>query len=86
MRKDITNDELTCLMQMLHMMTNIGLTKHDFVQIWEKRPQVIINRLGDFELENPEEIYGVIIEYYDIDALNNFKTPPRTRFRVSDLR
>jgi len=75
MRKDISLSELNCFIALLSMLGDMGLLgNHEVAVMWEKRPAMIINKLGNLEYENPEEIYGCKIELLDIEDLNNFGT------------
>lgn len=47
--------------------------------VWEKKPQLTINQLGNFEFTNPEEVYGVIVTFWASD----WKEYSKTRFCIS---
>ncbi len=81
MRKNISLDEFIKIQHLLAMLRNIGLLGAiDFGIIWEKKPQLIINRNGEFEFENPQELYGAIITFWDAEG----KIISKTRFSVGE--
>ena len=59
------------------MLRKIGLVDNMTI-VWEKRPQLTINQLGNFEFTNPEEVYGVVISFWADD----FKEISKTRFCI----
>lgn len=66
MRKHISLAELNSLIFLLNMLKHIGLLEQkDFMVTWEQRPKMILNQLGNFEFENPQEVYGCKIEFWD---------------------
>ena len=36
-----------------------------YIVTWEKKPRLTINSLGNFEFQNPQEIYGVVVTFWD---------------------
>lgn len=62
----LTLKEFELIQSMLHTLKNIKLLDTiEFSITWEKRPVLIINRLGEFEFENPQEVYGCCITFFD---------------------
>ena len=80
MPKNISLKEFNDIIGMLHMLKNIGLLDDvDFVVTWMKKPQLTINAMGDFEFENPQEVYGCIVEFWTEYAM---KPLGSTRFNI----
>jgi hypothetical protein len=53
-------------MQVLEMLRRIELLEPaSFIVTWEKKPRLTINRMGNFEFENPQEVYGVVLTFWD---------------------
>jgi hypothetical protein len=66
MRKYIDLSDFNSLMQLLEMLRRVDMLEPaSFIVTWEKRPRLTINRLGNFEFENPQEVYGVVITFWD---------------------
>jgi hypothetical protein len=66
MRKYISLSEFNVLMQVLETFRRVDLLEPaSFIVTWEKRPKLTINRLGNFEFENPQEVYGVVLTFWD---------------------
>lgn len=51
---------------MLLTLRKLGLAL-DMTIVWEKKPQLTINMLGNFEFTNPQEVYGVVISFWADD-------------------
>ena len=87
MRTNISLSELNSFVALLNLLKHLDLLEQkDFMITWEKRPAMIINRLGDFEFENPEEVYGCKIEFWDsdYDLMMGTNGPSSTiRFKVN---
>lgn len=66
MRRYISLSEFDTLMQVLETLRRVDLLKPaSFIVTWEKKPRLTINRLGNFEFENPQEVYGAIVTFWD---------------------
>jgi len=66
MRKYISLSDFNALMQVLEMLRRIELLEPaSFIVTWEKKPRLTINRMGNFEFENPQEVYGVVLTFWD---------------------
>ena len=66
MRTYISLDDFQAVMMLLDFMRSLGLLEPaSYIVTWEKRPKLTINRLGNFEFQNPQEIYGVVVTFWD---------------------
>jgi hypothetical protein len=53
-------------MNLLDCMRQMGLlAPASYMVLWEKKPRLTINRLGNFEFENPQEVYGAVLTFWD---------------------
>lgn len=69
MPTNITLDEFELMLSLLGTISTIGLLEpYDYMVTWEKRPQLLINKLGDFEFQKPEEVYGCVITFWSEDG------------------
>lgn len=81
MRKDIKFSELQELLLVLSMLRKLSLLDSmDYIVMWEKKPQVILNG-HTFEMESPEETYGCTINFWDKDG----NCVSKTRFVIRDV-
>jgi hypothetical protein len=46
--------------------------------MWQKKPRLVLTRLGGLEFDNPQEIYGASITFYDGDGA----VMSRSRYRI----
>ena len=66
MRTYISLDEFRALIMLLDFMRSMNLIEPaSYVVTWEKRPRLTINRLGSFEFQNPQEVYGVVLTFWN---------------------
>lgn len=66
MYKYISLSDFNVLIQMLDVLRHIDMLEpSSFIVTWEKKPRLTINRLGNFEFENPQEVYGVVLTFWD---------------------
>ena len=66
MRKCISLNSFQAFINLLDMMVRLGLLEPaSFIVTWEKKPRLTLNRLGGFEFENPQEVYGMVITFWD---------------------
>ncbi len=80
-------EEFNCVIGVLGLLKNIGLFedgKVDYMVTWEKRPQLIINKLGNFEFQNPEEVYGCVITFWDMKDEMVMKEISKSRFNIGE--
>lgn len=70
MRTYISLDDFQALIMLLDFMRSLELLEPaSYIVTWEKRPKLTINRLGNFEFQNPQEVYGVVLTFWD--EMNN---------------
>ena len=66
MRRLISLDNFESMMRMLAVMKDLGILDGvEYLVIWEKKPRLTLNRLGNFEFQNPQEVYGVTLNFWD---------------------
>ena len=66
MRTYISLDDFQGLIMLLDFMRELELLEPaSYIVTWEKRPKLTINRLGNFEFQNPQEVYGVVLTFWD---------------------
>jgi len=66
MRKYIGLNDFECMMLLLETIRSLDLMCGiDFMVVWEKKPRLTINRLGNFEFANPQEVYGAALSFWD---------------------
>ena len=66
MRTYISLDDFQALIMLLDFMRELELLEPaSYIVTWEKRPKLTINRLGNFEFQNPQEVYGVVLTFWD---------------------
>jgi hypothetical protein len=66
MRTYINLDDFQAVMMLLDFMRSLELLEPaSYIVTWEKRPKLTINRLGNFEFQNPQEVYGVVLTFWD---------------------
>jgi hypothetical protein len=66
MRTSINLSDFNVLMNLLDSMRQMGLlAPASYMVLWEKKPRLTINRLGNFEFENPQEVYGAVLTFWD---------------------
>jgi hypothetical protein len=69
MRRLISLDNFESMMRMLAVMKDLGILDGvEYLVIWEKKPRLTLNRLGNFEFQNPQEVYGVTLNFWDEDG------------------
>jgi len=84
MQKDISLKEFESIECLLLMLGTLGLAD-DYTIQWEQRPKLIINQLGDFEFENPQETYGCVITFWECeDWIVNPVIISKTRFVIKE--
>jgi hypothetical protein len=70
MSKNVSLDEFNSIVGLLQFLKSLNLLDPvDYMVTWEKKPQLIINKLGNFEFENPEEVYGCMITFWNDEGL-----------------
>lgn len=69
MYKCISLSNFNVLISMLNTVKEIGLLGSDFAVVWEKKPKLTMNKLGHFEFDNPQEVYGVVLTIWDDDTV-----------------
>ena len=66
MRTYISLDDFYTLMELIDSMRAMGfLAPASYIVTWERKPKLTINRLGNFEFQNPQEVYGVVLTFWD---------------------
>lgn len=81
MRTYINLSDFNVLMELLDSMRQIGLlAPASYMVLWEKKPRLTINRLGNFEFENPQEVYGAVLTFWD----DRNKVTQQKRFVLTD--
>ena len=81
MRTYINLSDFNVLMELLDSMRQMGLlAPASYMVTWEKKPRLTINRLGNFEFENPQEVYGAVLTFWD----NRNKVVCSKRFTLAD--
>ena len=66
MRTYISLDDFYALMEMVDTLRTMGFLKPaSYIVTWEKKPKLTINRLGNFEFQNPQEVYGAVLTFWD---------------------
>lgn len=66
MRKPISLDSFDAAMRLLDVFNGLGvLDGLDYLVVWEKRPKLTINKLGNFEFVNPQEVYGAVLSFWN---------------------
>lgn len=66
MPKNMNLKEFNEIVDVLQFLRKMGLTSPcDFIITWEKKPVMVLNKLGELEFENPEEVYGCVITFWD---------------------
>jgi hypothetical protein len=54
------------MMRLLDVFNALGILEGmDYLVVWEKRPKLTLNRLGNFEFVNPQEVYGASLSFWD---------------------
>jgi hypothetical protein len=82
LRRTVSLTEFTSLQRMLNTLRTLGLLEGcDYMVTWEQKPLLIINQLGDFEFENPRNIYGCVITFWDEDG----KEVSKTKFTIGEM-
>lgn len=62
----INLDDFHVLITLLDSMKVMGfLEPAGYIVTWEKKPRLTINRLGNFEFQNPQQVYGVMLTFWD---------------------
>lgn len=75
MRKNISLNEFHSMLGVINILRKLGLIDpFEYTVTWEKKPQLVINELGEFEFENPEELYGCVITFWDENGVAKSKT------------
>ena len=70
MRRYINLSDFNAMIKMLEACQKVGLLEPaSFMVTWEKRPRLTLNRLGNFEFENPQDVYSVELTVWD--EMNN---------------
>jgi hypothetical protein len=66
MRTYISLSDFYALMEMLDTLRGLDLLEPaSYIVTWEKKPRLTINRLGNFEFTNPQEVYGVVLTFWN---------------------
>ena len=66
MRSYIGINDFTILIDTLDVLKGLGLLEPaSYIVTWEKKPRLTINRFGNFEFTNTQEVYGVIVTFWD---------------------
>jgi hypothetical protein len=66
MRTYISLSDFYALMEMLDSLRGLDLLEPaSYIVTWEKKPRLTINRLGNFEFTNPQEVYGVVLTFWN---------------------
>ena len=79
MRTKMSADKFLKLEQLLVALRKLGLANNMTI-VWEKKPQLVINTLGNFEFTSPQEVYGVVISFWADD----FKEVSKSGFYISE--
>lgn len=81
LRRTVSLKEFTSISKMLNTLRTIGLTEgYNYIIIWEQKPKLTINGMGEFEFENPQEVYGCVITFWDAEGLQ----VSRTKFTIAE--
>lgn len=68
-RKIMSVESFMVLIKMLSALKSMGvLYPASFLVLWERRPKLTINGLGNFEFDNPQDVYGAVIRFWDKDS------------------
>ena len=68
-RSKISVQSFMVLISMLTALRNMGLLgPASFMVLWERRPKLTINNLGSFEFDNPQDVYGAVIRFWDTES------------------
>lgn len=71
MRRYISLDSFDAMMKLLDVANALDvLGGLDYMVVWEKKPKLTINKLGNFEFENPQEVYGARLTFWDSSGKN----------------
>lgn len=82
LRRTVSLSEFTSLQKMLNMLRTLGLLDtYDYIVVWEQKPVLTINHLGNFEFDNPQEVYGCVITFWNKDG----KEVSKTRFKIKEM-
>jgi hypothetical protein len=66
MQRPISLDSFDAMMKLLDVLNSLEvLGGLEYLVIWEKRPKLTLNRLGNFEFVNPQEVYGARLTFWD---------------------
>lgn len=66
MRKPISLDSFDAVMRLLSVLNSLSvLDDLEYLVVWEKRPKLTLNRLGNFEFANPQEVYGAVLSFWN---------------------
>ena len=52
----------------------------DYIVTWEQKPKLTFNRYGNLEYENPQELYGCTVTFWDEDG----KEVSRTKYIIKE--
>ena len=77
MPKNIELGKLNVMLDVIKMLKKLSLLEAvDYMILWEKRPKLTFSKLGDFEFDNPEELYSCLVTFWHKDG----SIISRTRF------
>lgn len=73
-KKCITFRKFKLFVGVLGTLKRLGILEQtDFMVTWEKKPRMVLSKLGDIEFDNPQKVYGATITVWNAYGIPLFR-------------